>query len=284
MRRNNLVNSAASFNNPLVTITRYLTSMLFFLLLIPTCSWAEMYVGGYFGGNFGLNTNPGWDAHYWAGTKIIPQQYPRFGKEALIPRLTFPAFSANNIGVDPSFMVGGKFGYWFSREGALKANYPNFMKYIGLELDISYNALNWGRQDVVISPVNYAMKIENSGFMVTAALLVMGRYGFLPDKEVPFGRLQPYLGIGPAIVVTKTFLNIGHDYVSSDADLGFMVETGLRYMIRKNFSIAGEFKYRYARIHADVDDQIFGRPYWLYAPMYATYNLFSFTLGVAYHF
>jgi opacity protein-like surface antigen len=257
--------------------------MLFFLLLIPTFSWAEMYVGGYFGGNFGLSTNPRWDAHYWANSKDRPQSGPDFGHDSH-PPLTFPAFNANNIGVEPSLMVGGKFGYWFSREGALKANYPNFMKYLGLELDISYNALNWGRQNVSISPINYTTKIENNGFVVTAALLVMGRYGFLPDQEVPFGRLQPYLGIGPAIVVTKTFLNIGHDYHTSEADLGFMVESGLRYMIRKNFSIAGEFKYRYARIHADVDDQIFGRPYWLYVPMYTTYNLFSVTVGVAYHF
>jgi opacity protein-like surface antigen len=280
MRRNNLVNSVDSFNNPLVTITIYLTSMLFSLLFIPTFCWAEMYVGGYLGPNFGLSTNPRWDAHYYQSTKIRPQLAP-IGSYA---PLTFPAFNADNIGIEPSLMVGGKFGYWFSREGALKANYPNFMKYLGLELDISYNALNWGRQDVVISPVNYATKIENNGFMVTAALLLMGRYGFLPDQEVPFGRLQPYLGIGPCIVVTKTSLNIGRDYKTSEADPGFMVETGLRYMIRKNFSIAGEFKYRYARIHADVDDTVFGIPYGLYVPMYTTYNLFSLTVGVAYHF
>jgi opacity protein-like surface antigen len=283
MPRNNLVKSVFSFSNPLVAIVRYFISILFLMLFMTTFSWAEMYVGGYLGGNFGLNTNPRWDAHYWAGTKVRPQFAPDMTHEGH-PRLTFPAFNANNIGVEPSFMVGGKFGYWFSREGALKANYPDFMKYLGLELDISYNALNWGRQNVLISPINYSTTIENNGFMVTAALLLMGRYGFLPDKEVPFGRLQPYLGVGPALVVTKTILNIGHDYVSSEVDLGLMVETGIRYMIRKNFSIAGEFKYRYARIHADVDDQIFGRPYWLYAPMYATYNLFSFTLGVAYHF
>jgi outer membrane protein W len=128
------------------------------------------------------------------------------------------------------------------------------------------------------------MQIENSGFIVTAAFLVMRRYGFLPDKEVAFGRLQPYIGIGPTIVFTKTSLNIGPDYQSTEGDYGFMVETGLRYMVRKNFSINAELKYRYLRAHVDADARVFGMRYSLYAPMETTYNLFSFALGVAYHF
>jgi opacity protein-like surface antigen len=276
----NLFNSSYFFYNSFLKITKFFTYSLLLLLLIPVVSWGEMYIGGYLGPNIGLSINPRWDAHFYQATTTRPQQMGIYN----YPALTFPAFNAHNIGIEPSLMVGGKLGYWFSREGILNPKYPNFMKYIGLEFDINYNALNWGRQSVVISPVNYATKIENNGFMVTAALLVMGRYGFLPDEEVPFGRFQPYLGIGPSIVVTKTHLNIGHDYQSSEVDTGFMVETGLRYMIRKNISIAGEFKYRYARIHVDVDDTVFGLPYGLYVPMYATYNLFSLTVGIAYHF
>ncbi len=232
-----------------------------------------MYVGGYLGPNFGLSTNPKWDAHYYQSTKIRPQLAP-IGSYA---PLTFPAFNADNIGIEPSLMVG-KLDTGLAGEGALKANYPNFMKYLGLELDISYNALNWGRQDVVISPVNYATKIENNGFMVTAALLLMGRYGFLPDQEVPFGRLQPYLGIAPCIVVTKTSLNIGL-IIKLQGGSWFHGGNWTSLYDKENFSIAGEFKYRYARIHADVDDTVFGILIWIIRSYYTTYNLFSLTVG-----
>jgi opacity protein-like surface antigen len=278
------------FKRGLITLSLILLTTIGSLFWDPTSVWAEVYVGLYVGSNFGLNTNPRWEARKYQGKEIRPQSapitdpYPLGIGSGTFPPLTFPAFTAHNISIEPSVMVGGKFGYWFSREGALKANYPSFMKYFGLEIDISYHPLNWGRQGVVISPVGYPMQIKNDGCMVTAAFLVMGRYGFLPDKEVPFGRLQPYLGIGPTIVFTKTNLNIGRDYQSSEGDFGFMVETGLRYMLWKNVSINPEFKYRYLQAHVDADDTVFGIPYGLYAPMATTYNLFSFTLGVAYHF
>ena len=34
----------------------------------------------------------------------------------------------------------------------------------------------------------------------------MAHYGFMPDSEVPSGRINPYLGVGPAIVWTGVSL------------------------------------------------------------------------------
>lgn len=246
------------------------------LLLVPALATAEMYVGLYLGGNFAADTDPRWEAKRIQGTLIPPP----------IPVRTF---TANNISVDPGFVIGGKIGYWFSREGLLSLNYPEWMKYFGLEMALDYHSLDWPRQNVTINPIDLRIPLENDGYMVTLSFLFLGRYGFLPDKDVPFGRLQPYVGIGPAIFFTRTFLNIGRDYKSTEADLGLALETGVRYMVRKNISLSAAFRYRYVRTHVDVDDQVFNIPFQppyggVYIPMYTTYNLFNILVGAAYHF
>ncbi len=244
--------------------------------LMPAVSAAEMYVGLYLGGNFALDTDPRWDAARIQGTTIPP----------LIPVRTF---WAKGISVDPALVAGAKIGYWFSREGLLSLSYPDWMKYLGFEISIDWHELDWGRQDVTIEPINLKLPLENNGYMVTIAFLFMGRYGFWPDEEVPFGRLQPYVGVGPAVFFTRTHLNIGRDYKSTEGDVGLVVESGVRYMLRKNISISGAFRYRFVKIHVDVDDQVFNIPYQppyggVYIPMRTHYHFFSILVGAAYHF
>ena len=242
------------------------------VLLVPVLARAETYVGLYLGGNFALDTDPRWDAARIQGSFTPP----------LIPVRTF---WAKGVSVDPAFVVGGKIGYWFSREGLLNwRGYPDWMKYLGFEIGIDYHALNWGRQNVTIKPINLDIPLENDGYMVTITFLLMGRYGFMPDKNVPFGRLQPYVGVGPAVFFTRTHLNIGKDYKTTEADLGLAVESGVRYMIRKDISINGAFRYRFVKVHADVDDQIFNIPFGVYIPMRTHYHLFNILVGAAYHF
>ena len=113
----------------------------------------------------------------------------------------------------------------------------------------------------------------------------MGRYGFLKDSEVPFGRLQPYIGIGPILFVTNQKLNIGNDFRGTEADLGFAIEPGIRYMISKRISVNMAFRYKFVPNHLDVDDKIFDQAQNnRYIVMRTNYNLYDLIFGVAYHF
>jgi opacity protein-like surface antigen len=241
------------------------------LLLTPMASGAEMYVGLYLGGNFAAESTPWWKAHYISPTKIAPLIEPR-------------TFWAHGVQADPAFVFGGKIGYWFSREGFLSYNYPEWMKYFGFEIQLDYHDFSWGRQNVTIDPINLRIPIENDGYMITLGFLFMGRYGFLPDQKVPFGRLQPYIGVGPGVFFTRTSLNIGRDFKSTEGDLGLIVETGLRYMIYKEISVHAAFRYRFVKVHCDVDDLVFNIPYDTYIPMRAKYSLFNILVGASYHF
>ncbi len=258
--------------NPVMSKKRlFLALVMTVLLLTPMAGKAEMYVGLYLGGNFAADSTPWWNAARVSPTKIAPLIEPR-------------TFWIHGVQPDPAFVIGGKIGYWFSREGFLSYNYPEWMKYFGFEIQLDYHDFSWGSQDVIISPINQPFTIENDGYMITLGFLFMGRYGFLPDQKVPFGRLQPYIGVGPGVFFTRTSLNIGRDFKSTEGDLGLIVETGLRYMLYKQVSVHAAFRYRFVKVHCDADDVVFNIPFATYIPMRAKYSLFNLLVGVSYHF
>ena len=128
------------------------------------------------------------------------------------------------------------------------------------------------------------------------------RYGFHPTEKVPFGKLQPYLAVGPAIMVTTLGptvefqpnnhyeyfvapygnLNIVKGSSQSIVSLGLETELGLRCMITRFLSVDTSVKYRYSNPSTTYDLNINGFTHHLqYSPQL---NLFSIQAGVAYHF
>jgi len=135
---------------------------------------------------------------------------------------------------------------------------------------------------------------SSNGTAATLAFMFAVRYGFFPDQSAPFGRLQPYLAVGPALLFSSqrpTTISPPFgveakqdDFPSkSSVNLALAVETGLRWMCLKNVSLDLSFKYRYAAptYHYYVKDE-YGFTH--QAKIDTIYNLFSFQVGAAYHF
>ena len=290
-----------------------LAAVMAMAFLCAGVAGAEMYVEGYIGGVQGANS--GMDSH------II---HPAFDAATAALGPAGERFTVNGQ-FDPSVLGGVKVGTWFVKEGVLGANYPDWMKYLGFYVDFSYHRLNYANQQMSQTTSffragsgptpgsafpatrGYTAQTEfgSEGTCATLAFMFSGRYGFLPDSEVPFGRLQPYISVGPAILFTSQKFVIGADRINpfplptdfpyrnktanaSSTNLGLAVETGLHYYALKNVSIDLSFKYRYATASYsyDLTDTWVGgnRQNRTSVKFDPTYNLFSGQLGVAYHF
>ena len=255
---------------------------------------AETYIEGYLGSNFSISSpNPielDVNPLYRGPTKTV-LEYPRTFSTALIGGL--------------------KLGTWFSREGFPHINYPDWMKYLGFNLDFSYNqfyfleGIGSRRMTIIPSPgrTHYQhYKFYGNGGIYSLGFMFAGRYGFFPTEKVPFGKLQPYVAAGPAIFITGMGPNLmfqpnGHYELfptyygiprrfstsyQSTVNLGLETELGVRFMITRFLSIDSSVKYRYVRPSSTYEFSIDGFTHKLtFAPQL---NLFSIQAGVAYHF
>jgi len=176
------------------------------------------------------------------------------------------------------------------------------MKYLGFYFDLSYHRLRVINSQITATDYNddgtlhgpFPVRFKSDGSVVTFAFMFSGRYGFLPDSEVPFGRLQPYVGVGPAILLVGMTPNLQlfagdtlRGVAKPDAQIAvtpaLVADVGVRYMLLKNVSIDCSFRYRYATPNFSFNfNDTFGLP--THANFSPTLNLFSGQLGVALHF
>lgn len=263
--------------------------LLAVLLTLPAAARSELYIEAYGGGARGGTLPPPF-------LEIITRHH---GLGALEENRTRGTFRIAPIG-------GLKLGTWFTREGTLKLDYPEWMKYFGFYLDFNYHRLNFLRREggftLALADGQKAAARNNfwsEGTAATLAFMFAARYGFFCDSEVPFGRLQPYVAVGPAIIFASQEVSLTsqaltgqgalapftlHPGSNSDATLALATELGLRWMALKNISLDLSFKFRWA--HPSFT-------YQYRDPLDGTlesfnikpdYLLFSGQVGVAYHF
>jgi hypothetical protein len=160
-------------------------------------------------------------------------------------------FSANTD-IKASVIGGATIGYDFVNSGFGAYAWPDWMQYFSFAMDLTYNKLEvhsgWGLGRL------FAPNSRLNGYEVAWTFLFMAHYGFLPDSEVPSGRINPYIGVGPAIVwtgvdftlpVVATGRTISH-FGDSAMNVALVVEPGIRWVCMKNVSVDTAFRYRYS--------------------------------------
>lgn len=221
-----------------------------------------------------------------------------------------------HLAINHSGTAGFRLGTWFAREGFPKIDYPGWMRYFGCYLDFSYHRLDFRPQqlDTVsmdntppvfgmkeVSDSKHTNRFLSEGRVFTLAFMATARYGFFPTEQVPFGRLQPYVGLGPGIFImdqevtvqtmsyqaeTRSFskwFNISPQSNTS-VSLCLVADTGLRWMFSKHLSADLFFRCRRAQpgFTYNYRDPLSNR----YASftMHPTFNIYSINFGLAYHF
>jgi opacity protein-like surface antigen len=149
------------------------------------------------------------------------------------------------VDLDDSLLVGGKFGYFLTRPLL-------FGGHLGAEVEFHYTQPHAPRQDVTFrgtSQLGPITSVQHADFDVYAIVLsALYRQPLLIGPDFPYGRLQPYVGLGAgAFVVTMQTrtspLDANRRIHDTDAAPGLQVTGGLKIHVLRNVAVFMEYRF-----------------------------------------
>jgi opacity protein-like surface antigen len=153
------------------------------------------------------------------------------------PKVTAAGTNLGGVDFDATVIGGATIGYDFVNSGTGAYAWPDWMKYFSIATDITYNPIR------IHAIGGNAAPSTDKGYCVAWAFLLMAHYGLFPDSVVPSGRVNPYIGVGPAIVWSG--FNLGQ-FSGNSTNVGLVVEPGIRWVVLPNVSIDTSVRYRMA--------------------------------------
>jgi hypothetical protein len=214
------------------------------LLALSGVAQSAMWVGGEIGGNFPTSPSGSVDVN---------------------------GVTVGGAGFAASVIGGATLGYDFVNSGFGAYTWPDWMKYFSIATDITYNRLRMNSLGGHSSNVPSGTE----GYCVAWTFLLMAHYGLFPDSIIPSGRVNPYLGVGPAIVWSgMNFTNLGLSS-GSGTNVALVVEPGIRWIALPNVSIDTAFRWRYLNPSYDTNGG---------TVKISPLNQFTFLVRANYHF
>jgi opacity protein-like surface antigen len=169
----------------------------------------------------------------------------------------------SDVSLHNSFMYGAKLGYYFES-----------MKWLGVETEVYNTNPNIKQQNVTVSGPGGSA----TGTLPGQDLRVLNWSPLTIVVRYQAGQFEPYAGVGMGVYFSRI-----HDAQSgessSNTNVGLNTQLGARYLVTKNLSVFGEWKYN--RVHFNFDES---------SPTQATggfkgdYSANLFAFGVGYHF
>ncbi|MCH7922691.1 MAG: porin family protein [Nitrospinae bacterium] len=175
----------------------WLAILLGALLMVPTQSFAQVYIGGY-------------------GGVAIPHD-----ADATIvdPALLGPIAISGEVEFDPEVIAGARVGYWLE---ALD------LPYFGVELDFYWTDPELDRFKLA----GLSIPIDGDLTIISGGLNGLVRY--------PYGPIQPYAGVGGAIVYGDLDLSGSRD---DDVSVALQLMGGVRGFVTDNVALFAEYKW-----------------------------------------
>ena len=199
-----------------------LLTLLFVVLTLAPAS-AEWYAGGQIGG-------------------VFPNSIGR----ADVQGTGIPAGTTfSNVDLENSIMIGGKAGYWFTKQGA---------SWLGLETNLQYANPDIAAQNirtnlppglVFTAPASCAGLASCAVPSAGADLRVLTWAPFIVKARYENGPFQPYVGIGLGLFFAKTNA-LGP--ATSTTEPGLVTQLGLEYKLSPQLGLFGEWGYQHASL------------------------------------
>ena len=199
--------------------------MVFCMVLsFVSVSHGAMWAGCYVGQN-------------WTGSADVKTNWPE------------NSATINNYGFRHSLITGLTLGYDFIPTGVGGYSWPLWMQYFYVAMDVSYNVMDASSQRRAVYANNGAVLTnfpDVNGSQTTLSFLLMGKLPLSASKEYLYGRIVPFVGIGPGIMFTYIDGNNFNVGSQTSTNVALVTEAGVRVMVTPVFSVDSVFRYRYA--------------------------------------